>query len=306
MLKDKDIIIISTEIIEHKSCPRDIPVDAVSLDNDTYPSYVIKVCINDTKLISAKNYTEREKLASSCTIISNNISDLRLLRIANFLKGWYQLRDSHTYLIYLRYNNIARLTSKIFNDLPESVTEVYLSGNKTTRLEKGIIVNVHLRIIDFGYNFVIEIEDDVFINTNLIELYLNSNKLKDTKFAPILPLTLAKLYLHSNKIDEIFPESFSNLNNLRSLYPDSNNITVIHKDSLCGPSSLTYLLLERNRIQKIKAFCFRGLTELTVHILNDNEVLTLQLGVSNGPKTLERLDLEGNNITRIEKGPLKN
>ena len=261
LLKDNNIIIMSTEIIEHKSCPRDIPVDAVSLDNDTYPSYVIKVCINDTKLISAKNYTEGEKLASSCTIVSNNFSDLRLLRIVEFQKGWYQLRDLHTYLIYLRYNNIARSTSEMFNDLPESITEVYLSGNKTTRLEKEIIVNVHLRIIDFGYNFVIEIEDDVFIKTNLTELYLDSNKLKDTKFSPTLPPTFATLYLQSNEIDEIFPESFSKLNKLRSLYLDFNNITVIHRDSLCGLSSLTYLSLEPNKIQKIEAFSFRNLRQ---------------------------------------------
>ena len=261
LLKDNNIIIMSTEIIEHKSCPRDIPVDAVSLDNDTYPSYVIKVCINDTKLISAKNYTEGEKLASSCTIVSNNFSDLRLLRIVKFQKGWYQLRDLHIYLIYLRYNNIARSTSEMFNDLPESITEVYLSGNKTTRLEKEIIVNVHLRIIDFGYNFVIEIEDDVFIKTNLTELYLDSNKLKDTKFSPTLPPTFATLYLQSNEIDEIFPESFSKLNKLRSLYLDFNNITVIHRDSLCGLSSLTYLSLEPNKIQKIEAFSFRNLRQ---------------------------------------------
>ena len=218
LLKHNNIRKISTELFENKSCLTHNPVDAktnnkrdVSLPFDanevSLPSnQTIKFCISYTKLISVEYYTEGEKLSSDCSTVTNyanSLLSLSSLGIAEFQEGWYKLGDSDRYNIDLSLNHITHLTSKMFNDLPASVHSVYLTFNQIERLEKGLIVNEHLRSIDFELSFIVEIEDDVFINTNLEYLRLLSNNLTDKKFAFTLPRTLLVLILDNNKIVEI-------------------------------------------------------------------------------------------------------
>ena len=314
LLQRNNIRTMSTELFEYKSCLTHNPVDAktnnkrdVSLPFDAsevwLPSnQIIKICINDTQLISVEHYTEGEKLSSSCSTFINyehSFLSLDSLGIAKFQDGWYKLGDSISYDIHLSSNYITHLTSTIFNDLPASVYRMYLTSNK---IEKGIIVNKHLRFIDFELNSIIEIEDDVFINTNLEVLSLLSNNLTDTKFAFTLPRTLFLLILDKNKIVEIFPESFSKLTKLNILLLKSNYITAIRRDSLRGLSNLESLSLANNRIQTIEAGSFQDLTKLFHLNLDFNELHTLDSGVFNGLKTLDYLHLDKSNITRIMKG----
>ena len=312
LLKHNNIRTISTKLFENKSCLIHNPVDAKT-NNDcdvSLPSnQTIKICINDTELISVEYYTEGEKLSSGCSTVTNyanSLLSLSSLGIAKFREGWYKLEDSDRYDIDLSLNHITHLTSKMFNHLPASVHSVYLTLNKIERLEKGIIVNEHLRLIDFELNSIIEIEDDVFINTNLEYLILLSNNLTNTKFALTLPRTLLILILDNNKIIEICPESFSKLTKLNGLSLDSNYITAICRDSLRGLSNLTKLSFGNNRIQKIEAGSFQDLTELFHLNLELNELHTLDSGVFNGLKTLKYLDLDKSNIARIMKGAFNN
>ena len=307
LLQHNDIRTISTELFEYKSCLTHNPVDAKTnnkRDVSLRSNHAIKICINDTELISVEHYTEGEKLSSGCsTVISYGYISLNLnaLGIAKFQEGWYKLGDSVNYIIHLGLNYITLLTSKMLNHLPASVHSVYLTLNKIERLEKGIIVNEHLRFIDFELNSIIEIEDDVFINTNLENLKLRYNELTDTKFAFTLPWTLLVLMLDHNKIVEIFPKSFSKLTKLNGLSLDSNYITAIHRDSLRGLSNLESLSLRNNKIHKIEAGSFQDLTKLFYLYLDSNELHTLDSGVFNGLKTLDYLYLDKSNITRIMK-----
>ena len=308
LLQDNNIRTISTELFEYKSCLTHDRVDAKTnnkRDVSFHFNRTIKICINDTQLISVEHYTEGEKLSSGCSTVINygySVLNLNELGIAKFQEGWYKLGDSSYSIIDLDLNNITLLTSKMFNHLPASVHSVYLTLNKIERLEKGIIVNEHLRYLNFAYNSIIEIEDDVFINTNLENLYLMCNKLTDTKFAFTLPCTLRFLNLNENKIVEIFPESFSKLTKLNELSLDSNYITAIRRDSLRGLSNLEYLNLRKNRIHKIQAGSFQDLTKLFYLDLGFNELHSLDSGVFNGLKTLNYLHVDKSNITRIMKG----
>ena len=307
LLKHNNIRTISSELFENKSCPMHYPVDVernyehdFSLLNQT-----IKICINDTKLISVEHYIQGEKLSSGCSTDEDDLNGFVILislGIAKFQEGWYKLGDSDKYYIDFSLNHITHLTNEMFKDLPAGLHSVDLSLNKIERLEKGIIVNEHLRSISLSENSIIEIEDDVFIETNLERLYLQSNNLTDTKFAFTLPRTLLVLILDENKIVEIFPESFSKLTKLNDLSLESNYITAIHRDSLRGLSNLTKLSFGNNRIHKIEAGSFQDLTKLYYLNLASNELHTLDSGVFNGLKTLDYLHLDKSNITRIMKG----
>ena len=311
LLKHNNIRTISSELFENKSCPMQYPIDVKrNYEHDrSLRHQTIKICINGTKLISVEYYLQGDELSSGCSTFknyANGLLSLSSLGIAKFQEGWYKLGDSGKYDIDLRLNHITHLTSKMFNDRPASFHSVDLSLNKIERLEKGIIVNEHLRSLVFRSNSIIEIEDDVFKNTNLENLSLLSNKLTDTKFAFTLPRTLLVLTLDENKIVEISPESFSKLTKLIRLWLDSNYITAIHIDSLRGLSSLESLSFRNNRIQKIAAGSFQDLTELNYLNLENSELHTLDSDVFNGLKTLKYLYLNKCNITRIMKGAFDN
>ena len=320
LLKDNFIETMSTKIFENNSYPMyhptDVEPDDVQPDDEFEPTNYslnqrFKICINGTKLISVEYYTKGKKLGRGCRTrkyydYGAGILGLSSLRISKFQEDWYKLKDLDINYIDLSYNNITNLASEIFTNLPESVDTVDLSFNEITRLKKGIIVNEHVRFITFENNSIIEIDDDVFIKTNLTFLYLMFNKLKDTKFAATLPPTLEELILSNNKINEIFRDSFSKLNKLEVLALDSNNIKVIHRDSLRGLSGLKKFLLGDNGMQKIEAGSFQDLTKLEKLTLYYNDFFTLDSGVFNGLKTLAYLDLEGSNIARIEKGAFEN
>ena len=267
----------------------------------------IKICINDTKLMSAEHYTKDEKLASGCsirTLEANRILSLNSLGIAEFQKGWYKLRDSTLNHIDLRGNLITRLTSAMLNDLPEIIIIVDLSNNNIKHLEKDIIVNKHLREMFFMSNSIIEIEDDVFINTNLTNLILSNNQLTDTTFAATLPPTLKNIELRLNRIVEISGKSFSKLNQLEALDLDENYIMDTHRDSLRGLTGLKYLRLGHNNLKNIKAGFFKGVTALEFLHLESNFIANLELSVFADLKNIKSIFLSSNGLSKLTRNSL--
>ena len=269
----------------------------------------IKICFNGTKLISAENYTEGEKLAIGCstdTVYGGGVLFLGSLGIAEFQKGWYKLENSPINHIDLSSNKITRLTSEMLNDLPERISIVSLGRNNILRLEKGIIANEHLREIHFSYDSIIEIEDEVFINTNLTTLTLSHNYLADTKFIATLPPTLTKIELDYNKITEISRESFLKLNKLQDLVLSENYITEIHRDSLHGLLGLKKLHLMNNRMRKIEAGSFKDLTALEVLHLEFNYITKLEPGVLADLRNIKKIFLGWNRLSNLTRDSLIN
>ena len=303
LLKNNDIRNMSTELFENDSCPPKKPVNHTLQNTREEPLFFnqsVKCCIDDSELISVEYYTEGEKLAPGCSNVIYDSGILRLssLRIAKFQKGWYKLGDFHEIHIDLSSNNIISLTSEVFNDLPKSVYRVDLAYNKIERLEQNIIANKYLKTINFQSNFIFEIEDNAFTYTDLKSLYLNSNKLTNTRFATTLPRDLRNIDLYDNEITEIFPESFLKLNKLESLTLDSNYITVINRDSLVGLNDFDTFSQFGNGIQKIEEDSLEDIMKMR----RLEDAIPLISSVFGGLETLSNLSLARNNITRIEKG----
>ena len=220
-LRNKYHLILNTEEIRHKH--------DFSPTSEPY----VKICIDADRLISVEHQIRRyeyEDPKNQCNVETfNPDGSLRLnsLRIVEFQKGWFKLRNSVINHINLYDNYIFNLTSEMFNDLPESVRSVDLTHNKFVSLEKGVIVNKHLRAMDFTRNKIGKIEDDAFINTNLTTLDLRKNKLKDMKFVDTFPPTLTDLVMCDNEIDELFPEFWAEKTyRWRQKTIQYNNITV--------------------------------------------------------------------------------
>ena len=307
-VKGNNISHMSTKLFKNK-LHRNIPFNKPR-QNETKPEVSpsfkqsIKICINDSKLISVEHYSEGQKLAIGCTSdghYENEFLPLNSSSIERFEKGWYKLENSSIYHIDLSRNCITRVTSEMLNDLPENISSVNVSHNCIRRLEKNVIISKHLRQITFEFNKIKEIEDDAFINTNITNLILGENKLKDTKFAATLPRTLKKIDLFRNKIAEIVPDSFSKLNKLRFLSLMENHITVIYRDSLRGLTSLYILSLSENKIDRIEAGSFKDLTTLKYLLLRHNKLITLDSSVFADLNMIRHISIEHNELRTLTR-----
>ena len=288
----------------------------------------IKICVNNAnKLFSVEHFTEGEKLASGCSTReynSDGILNLSKMHIAGFQKGWYKLEDLPIDHINLNRNRITRLTSEMFNDLPENIKSVDLVQNQFVRLEKGFIMNEHLRKMNFRINYINEIEDDVFINTNLAILNLSVNKLTDMKFAATLPSTLTTISLEENKIAGISREFFKGLPRLRILDLGSNYISELKSDvfddlknieeiflgsngiwnfTINLPDNLKVLDLQYNLLKNLKAGTFVKSPTYKL-LLNNNLISNIENGSFNLPDLIE-LDLRHNYFSVIDSGKLE-
>ena len=313
LLKGNNISLMSTELFENKSYP------IISINkphqNETKPDVSpffkqsIKICINDSKLISVEHFTAGEKLAIGCNsdrYYENEFLHLNSSSIKRFEKGWYKIRNSTINHIDLSGNCITRVTSEMLNYLPKEISSVNLSQNCIQRLEKNVIINEHLRKLNFEFNKIDKIEDDAFINTNVTELHLGENKLNDTKFAVTLPRTLEKIDLYRNEIAEISPDSFSKLNKLRYLMLMYNNITVIHSDSFRGLEKLSSLRIYKNKIHTIEAGSFKYLPELRYLHLQYNNISKLGSCVFANLKNIALINIGHNTLSEIQRDTFEN
>ena len=337
LLRGNHIYTMSTELFDDKSGTVIPPgEDDTDYYNDQVPPSLepksdIKICIDKDTLLSVEHYTEGEKLPSVCFIkeyYGDSILNLSLSDIEEFQKGWYKTGDLPIQTINLDSTLITNLTSEMFNDLPESITSVNVGFNDIVRLEKGIIVNQHLRKIDFMFNAIIEIENEVFINTNITTLKLSMNELTDTKFATTLPPTITELDLSLNRIAEISPESFrssialkvlrldyngitqlelgvfANLKNIKEISLIKNEIHSVTRDSSINlPDSLEVLNLRSNKLTNLKAGTFVNSPKHKL-LLNNNQITNIEDGSFNLPH-LQELDLRDNHLSVIDSGELK-
>ncbi|XP_043289095.1 protein artichoke-like [Venturia canescens] len=267
------------------------------------------VCIRDgivEKLAGLWNWVPHCRVVQNITRdFSAQRLDLSNLGISKFAPGWHALDGSFFNEICLNNNKITSPSLDFINDLPSFVRGIDVSENRMTSLKKGIIVNDHLRILDIANNAISEIENGALENTNLTSLNLRNNRLTNTEFAKSLPSTLKTLTLSDNCINELLPNTFSQLSHLHKISLDGNNITVIKKESLRGLNSVIVLNLTRNKIESIESGAFRHLTSIYVLNLANNKLTNLNEGMFDGLRYVVDLDLSSNSIKQIAHDSFK-
>lgn len=268
-----------------------------------------KVCIEDGSVKLLDVLSNGENLPVGCSAAKvdyeNDLVDLRNLGIARFESGWYRLRGSTITKIRLDNNNIVRVTKDILNDLPKEVTQVSLSDNKIERLVKGVIVNEHLKSLNFKGNIISDIEDGALENTNLTGLHILGNLLTSTKFAATLPSTLNVLTLTDNQITDVVPGSFARLNKLQFVSLVNNKITQLKSRSFSGLTSLQMLPLDNNGLKNIEPGAFQGLKSVMTMSLNNNSIDYLAKGVFAGLEKIETIYLIRNKLRNITQDSLE-
>jgi Leucine-rich repeat (LRR) protein/predicted ATPase len=111
---------------------------------------------------------------------------------------------------------------------------------------------------------------------------------------------LRELRLDNNEIASIEANTFSGLNNLKWLYLQNNQIASIDVNTFNGLNNLTRLHLNNNQIASIDANTFNGLNKLSELHLQNNQIVSLDANTFNGLNNLMHLNLDNNKIASID------
>jgi len=111
---------------------------------------------------------------------------------------------------------------------------------------------------------------------------------------------LRELRLDNNQITRIHPNTFQGLGNLRNLNLDNNQIIQIHPNTFQELGNLRLLFLRYNRITKIHPDAFLGLNNLQHLYLFVNQITQIHANAFQGLNNLRWLDLSNNQITKIQ------
>ncbi|KAK0148268.1 Toll-like receptor 13 [Merluccius polli] len=191
------------------------------------------------------------------------------------------------------HNNV-----KVFpEDIPTRVTDIDLSGNKISKLNKTDLENVpNLLRLDLKRNWISKIESGTFVSQISLEvLILNTNKLgnlQEGMFDGLLNLT--ELRLTRNNIQTVAPASFKSLTKLKSLdlgYNKLSHLTNI-QHILQHTPHLQNLYIPSNHISTFNSWELSNKsTELVSLDLSLNQLVVFRLTADIFPN-LTRLDLE--------------
>ena len=128
---------------------------------------------------------------------------------------------------------------------------------------------------------------------------------KVTSVPSNIPVETKKVYLYSNSITNIYPRSFSGLEDCTELWLSGNRLTNISVGTFDGLESLKLLTLHGNKVETIETGVFRKLTQCMKIKLDSNRLSRIEKGMFDGLEALEELSLTMNRISYIEPGSFK-
>ncbi|XP_040200080.1 epiphycan [Rana temporaria] len=145
--------------------------------------------------------------------------------------------------------------------LPKDTTHVYLRFNRISKINKNDFSYLSkLQKIDLTSNIISDIDEDAFRSlSQLDELILLDNNIRQL---PELPHSVSFLDVSKNRLGRkgIKQEAFKDLNDLRLLYLNNNNLDHI---PIPLPDSLQALHLQDNNIQEMHEDTFCNMKDFT-------------------------------------------
>ncbi|XP_050399291.1 toll-like receptor 3 [Patella vulgata] len=267
-------------------------------------SPIISIDIRNISLggsLPAETFSWMEKI-NDLSLRNNRIQSIQQMAFVNLPK---------LLQIDLTACNIMSIDPEAFYNL-SSIQRIFLTDNKLTSVPKGLPPS--LQMLHLEKNQLTAIKNDDFANsTSLLELYLGTNKihvLQENSFAGLNRLN--RLHLQENRIANLPGSLFGNLGRLISLSLNKNNLKTIqdHSSTFDPLVSLTYLGLVDNQCSYLPLPLFNQLTSLVFLELSNNNLGSLISADSNGQlfaglSKLERLDLDGNQISTVHDSMLR-
>ncbi|KAF7626002.1 TIR domain-containing protein, partial [Meloidogyne graminicola] len=214
-------------------------------------SRVKKVDLSNNKISKVYKFVLNKMLHLTRIDLSHNL----LKSIDNYVF----VECEHLIELNLNSNNIQTINSNAFNKCPK-LRKIDLSGNLLNNLGTALNNLNELKSLNLSENIFEELNWSTYPN-NLIELFINNNKIKriiTIKSSEFNERKLKKLNLHSNRITYFTAELIPI--NLEELNLSENLLSYIDKNSTQGMSQLKMLDLSLNKLQIIP----KELFEITV------------------------------------------
>ena len=296
------------------SCRITLPVDC---NNTIGPHQVTYSCPEST----SKNQSVLVLYPDDTSVLDlswNNIARLETHSFSGLL-----LR-----VLYLYDNQMEELIDGDFHGL-RYLEQLWLSGNKLTKLESGVFQGLHnLDILALYENRMVDLNIGLFRElTRLTRLDLDTCQLRALSVGVFQGLrNLNKLYLYSNHLVRLdvglFDEltslrflSFSNnelidlpvgvfhgLGSLNSLYLYGNRLVTLDVGLFWDVPRLTSLSLAKNALATIPPALFHKMSNLMWLFLQSNELVTLDAESFLNSSKLTYIDLSDNNLTGVPQG----
>ena len=175
------------------------------------------------------------------------------------------------------------------DDIPHSVTELYLSHNLLTEIGRGAFQNLtSLTKLSLEYNLIEKMADGAFLGlTNLKTLYLRENQLTNLLPEVFQDLcSLSYIYLSQNKLVNIPDMRYAQ--NLIYLTLDNNNLeSALFPDGFTNLTCLSTVVLSNNpKLTRIKENDFATLNHTTVRkiAVSRCSINDIENGVFNFPR----------------------
>ncbi|XP_068134771.1 toll-like receptor 3 [Hyperolius riggenbachi] len=168
-----------------------------------------------------------------------------------------------------------------------------------------------LKILNLQHNEFTKIPEKTFVCANLLELYLNSNGIKEITGNPFKDLqSLQVLDMSHNKMASTVLGDTKQLPNLTKLFFSHNLISALKTDDFAflGNNSVQMLDLSNNLVRQINTGCFQPLKNLTTLVMANMTLgpdLTEQLCTELAATEIEDLILVNTQLSKISSTTFK-
>lgn len=202
------------------------------------------------------------------------------------------------------HNKIISIFSDTFNGA-EALVSLDLSYNELAYLESSTFFDLdQLLIVDLSNNLLETFDMAIFTYNDLLLLRLNNNRIKRLVYASgYIPTftTLIAFNAEGNQIENISDIFIQCLGPaLRILNLGGNPMKRLNVTTFKGLSNLKYLKLNHAQLSHFEFGTFEQLENLTHLDLAHNQLNTLNF-TSEKFENLEMLNLEGNNLTEMDR-----
>lgn len=227
--------------------------------------------------------------------------------IKGFQKNWYRLSSDYKILeLYIEKNEMTEIDENVLNDLPDTVSIVFLKRNKINILRNNVMNNSHIRQMELYRNNIQLIEDKAFAYlTSLLDLDLSFNNVSSLEFVSGLPESIVSLKLIGCNIRNIPDMIFTNLRNLATLDLSINAIESITEKTLNDLPQLSRLVLDQNAITRIEKGPYDLLPCLQVLSFSHNTIDFIEKGFARYLNNIDTLYIDFSvKVTKLEQGLL--
>ncbi|CAG9811907.1 unnamed protein product [Chironomus riparius] len=201
--------------------------------------------------------------------------------------------------------NVEELTPAAFAEC-RNLVDVFLVFNQITSVPANTFANSpRLEYIELSRNRISELNENSFTGTALSFVAIDYNELSsfDQNWFTSINGTLRHLEFMQNRIEELEPNAFGNLRELRELIFNYNTLTSgIADAAFDGLNNLESLSLSRTGITSISPAWFSTLSSLRAFYAVGNEITELVNGTFNSLTNFRELYLNGNRIRVITSG----